>query len=84
MAIELFDYQREMRSSVLEAFVSLNFNFVMCQMSTGTGKTHVLASVVIFYILSLSEPPKAQRCNCSISLVRDNYLVAGFDRVGEY
>ncbi len=47
MAIKRFDYQREMRGSVLESFVSLNF--VMCQMSTGTGKTHVLAAVVIFY-----------------------------------
>ncbi len=47
MAIRLFDYQREMRDSVLEAFGS--HNSVMCQMPTGTGKTHVLASVVSEY-----------------------------------
>ncbi len=49
MAIKRFDYQREMRGSVLGAFVSLNF--VMRQMPTGTGKTHVLASVVSGHIL---------------------------------
>ncbi len=47
MAIRLFDYQREMRDSVLESFGS--HNSVMCQMPTGTGKTHVLASVVSVY-----------------------------------
>lgn len=47
MAIRLFDYQREMRDSVLEAFGS--YDSVMCQMPTGTGKTHVLASVVSEY-----------------------------------
>jgi len=47
MAIKLFDYQREMRDSVLEAFGS--YDSVMCQMPTGTGKTHVLASVVSKY-----------------------------------
>ncbi len=47
MAIRLFDYQREMRDSVLEAFGS--HDSVMCQMPTGTGKTHVLAAVVSEY-----------------------------------
>ncbi len=47
MAIRLFDYQREMRDSVLEALDS--HDSVMCQMPTGTGKTHVLASVVSEY-----------------------------------
>jgi len=47
MPIRLFDYQREMRDSVLEAFGS--HDSVMCQMPTGTGKTHVLASVVSEY-----------------------------------
>ncbi len=47
MAIRLFDYQREMRDSVLETFGS--HNSVMCQMPTGTGKTHVLAAVVSEY-----------------------------------
>ncbi len=50
MAIRLFDYQREMRDSVLEAFGS--HNSVMCQMPTGTGKTYVLASVVSKYAKS--------------------------------
>ncbi len=50
MAIRLFDYQREMRDSVLEAFGS--HNSVMCQMPTGTGKTHVLAAVVSNYAKS--------------------------------
>lgn len=47
MAIRLYDYQREMKDSVLEAFNS--HDAVMCQMPTGTGKTHVLASVVSEY-----------------------------------
>ncbi len=47
MAIRLFDYQREMRDSVLGAFGS--HDSMMCQMPTGTGKTHVLASVVSVY-----------------------------------
>jgi len=47
MMIRLFDYQREMRDSVLEAFIS--HNSVMCQMPTGTGKTHMLAAVVSEY-----------------------------------
>ncbi len=47
MAVRLFDYQREMRDAVLESFSS--HNAVMCQMPTGTGKTHVLASVVSEY-----------------------------------
>lgn len=41
MAIGLFDYQCDMRDSVLEAFGS--HDSVMCRMSTGTGKMHVLA-----------------------------------------
>ena len=44
MAIRLFDYQREMKASVLEAFCT--HDAVMCQMPTGTGKTHLLAAVV--------------------------------------
>lgn len=47
MAVRLYDYQREMKDSVLEAFVS--HDAVMCQMPTGTGKTHVLASIVSEY-----------------------------------
>jgi len=47
MAIRLFDYQREMKASILEALGS--HDSVMCQMPTGTGKTHVLASVVSEY-----------------------------------
>lgn len=47
MAIRLYDYQREMKASVLEALGS--HDSVMCQMPTGTGKTHVLASVVSEY-----------------------------------
>jgi len=45
--MRLYDYQREMRDSVLEAFGA--HDAVMCQMPTGTGKTHVLASVVSEY-----------------------------------
>ncbi len=47
MAIRLFDYQREMKDSVLEAFGS--HDSMMCQMPTGKGKTHVLASMVSEY-----------------------------------
>lgn len=47
MAIRLFDYQREMKDSVLEAFGS--HNSVICQMPMGASKTHVLASVVSEY-----------------------------------
>ncbi len=47
MTIRLYDYQRKMRDAVLEALES--HNAVMCQMPTGTGKTHVLASVVSNY-----------------------------------
>ncbi len=50
MAIRLYDYQREMKDSVLEAFGS--HKAVMCQMPTGTGKTHVLASIVSEYARS--------------------------------
>lgn len=45
--IRLYDYQCEMRESVLAAFNI--HNAVMCQMPTGTGKTHVLAAVVNDY-----------------------------------
>lgn len=41
---KLFDYQTEMRERILEAFG--RYDAVMCQMPTGTGKTHVLAAVV--------------------------------------
>ncbi len=83
MAIKLFDYQREMRASVLESFVSLNF--VMCQMSTGTGKTHVLASVVIFYSFVLERATEGPALQLFDKLCQtDDHLVAGFDRVGEY
>lgn len=47
MSIRLYDYQREMRDSILGALEK--HNSVMCQMPTGTGKTHVLASVVSNY-----------------------------------
>ncbi len=47
MAVRLFDYQGEMRGAVLEALGA--HGAVMCQMPTGTGKTHVLASVVSAY-----------------------------------
>lgn len=44
MAFRLYDYQRQMKSAVIEAFHK--YDSVMCQMPTGTGKTHVLAAVV--------------------------------------
>ena len=42
--VRLYDYQAEMRERILEAFGK--HDAVMCQMPTGTGKTHVLAAVV--------------------------------------
>ena len=43
-AIHLYDYQADMKQRIEKAF--LKFNSVMAQMPTGTGKTHVIASVV--------------------------------------
>lgn len=40
----LYDYQADMKHRIEDAF--LKFNSVMAQMPTGTGKTHVVASVV--------------------------------------
>ncbi len=42
--IELYDYQRDMKERIEKAFIS--HRSIMVQMPTGTGKTHVLASVV--------------------------------------
>lgn len=42
--IALFDYQKEMRARIDDAFKS--HRSVMVQMPTGTGKTHLLAAVV--------------------------------------
>ncbi|MCD8203125.1 MAG: DEAD/DEAH box helicase [Prevotella sp.] len=44
MSYSLFDYQKEMKARIYEAFGSCLS--VMCQMPTGTGKTHLLAAVV--------------------------------------
>ncbi|MCD8291945.1 MAG: DEAD/DEAH box helicase family protein, partial [Prevotella sp.] len=44
MSYSLFDYQKEMKARICEAFGSCLS--VMCQMPTGTGKTHLLAAVV--------------------------------------
>ncbi|MCD8202411.1 MAG: DEAD/DEAH box helicase [Prevotella sp.] len=44
MSYALFDYQKEMKARICEAFGSCLS--VMCQMPTGTGKTHLLAAVV--------------------------------------
>lgn len=43
--IRLYDYQIEMKERIEAAFRSCRS--VMVQMPTGTGKTHVLASVVM-------------------------------------
>ncbi len=50
----LFDYQREMKSSLYEAWSDVRS--VMCQMPTGTGKTHLLVSVVRVYVRSYGRP----------------------------
>ena len=50
----LFDYQREMKSSLYEAWSDVRS--VMCQMPTGTGKTHLLVSVVRDYVRSYGRP----------------------------
>ena len=42
--IELYDYQQDMKERIENAFK--NHRSIMVQMPTGTGKTHVLASVV--------------------------------------
>ena len=46
----LFDYQVDMKSSLYEAWYESRS--VMCQMPTGTGKTHLLVSVVRDYVRS--------------------------------
>lgn len=50
----LFDYQREMKGSLYEAWEEVRS--VMCQMPTGTGKTHLLVSVVRDYVRSERKP----------------------------
>ena len=46
--IKLFDYQEDMVKRVLDAF--RHYDSVMVQMPTGTGKTHVLASIVGLFL----------------------------------
>ena len=53
MRLKLFDYQVEMRERILGAFGK--HDAVMCQMPTGTGKTHVLAAVVNEYAKRASD-----------------------------
>lgn len=56
MATRLYDYQRQMRDSALEALAT--HNAVMCQMPTGTGKTHVLAAIVNKFARSSAREPR--------------------------
>lgn len=44
----LYDYQKQMKQRIEEAFSTLRS--VMVQMPTGTGKTHLLAAVVNDYV----------------------------------
>lgn len=46
----LYDYQREMKDSLYTSWAEVRS--VMCQMPTGTGKTHLLMSVVRDYVRS--------------------------------
>ncbi len=50
----LFDYQVAMKGSLYEAWSEVRS--VMCQMPTGTGKTHLLVSVVRDYVRSEGKP----------------------------
>ena len=52
--ITLFDYQKEMKARVEEAFQS--HQSVMVQMPTGTGKTMVLASIVLSFLKKSERP----------------------------
>lgn len=47
--IKLYDYQADMKNRIENAFKS--YQSVMVQMPTGTGKTHVVASVVRDFVL---------------------------------
>lgn len=47
-AIQLYDYQVDMKKRIEKAF--LQYSSVMVQMPTGTGKTHVIASVVSDFV----------------------------------
>ena len=50
----LFDYQQAMKSSLYETWATVRA--VMCQMPTGTGKTHLLVSVVRDFVRSEGRP----------------------------
>ena len=50
----LFDYQQIMKSSLYESWAKVRS--VMCQMPTGTGKTHLLVSVVRDFVRSEGRP----------------------------
>ncbi len=50
----LFDYQCEMKGSLYDAWAQVRS--VMCQMPTGTGKTHLLVSVVRDCVRSEGKP----------------------------
>mgnify|MGYP001405554395 FL=1 len=50
----LFDYQQVMKSSLYESWAKVRS--VMCQMPTGTGKTHLLVSVVRDFVRSEGRP----------------------------
>ena len=50
----LFDYQQVMKRSLYESWAKVRS--VMCQMPTGTGKTHLLVSVVRDFVRSEGRP----------------------------
>ena len=50
----LFNYQQVMKSSLYESWAKVRS--VMCQMPTGTGKTHLLVSVVRDFVRSEGRP----------------------------
>ncbi len=50
----LFDYQQVMKGSLYESWAKVRS--VMCQMPTGTGKTHLLVSVVRDFVRSEGRP----------------------------
>lgn len=87
----LFDYQIEMKSSLYDSWEKVRS--VMCQMPTGTGKTHLLVSVVRDFVRSESSPVwiVAHRIELidQISDVLSQYgvphgrIVSGFPRSGE-
>lgn len=51
---DLFDYQREMKGAIYGAWGTCTS--VMCQMPTGTGKTHLLVSVVRDFVQTWKMP----------------------------